>query len=233
MASRMPPKVIDPEWLVEAMRASGVHASEIARRIDSDPGTISELKLGKRRLLRGRWLEILKAIEDDLPDGWQPPGWDDVDEGQPPSFAFRTHLPLYSLAAACGPFAEGQHVEPEAWVDAASIGRKLDDKMFIVRAKGRSMEPLIGDGDLVVFRRVDGLPHGKVVLAQHRDIHDEETGGSFTIKRLDVVETVTSGFEYRTIKLRPENDDYKPIRVEAREDLKIVGELVDVLRGGA
>jgi len=42
-------------------------------------------------------------------------------------------------------------VEPEAWVEAAGIGA-LDQQMFVARAVGRSMEPTIHDGDLLVFR---------------------------------------------------------------------------------
>ena len=66
--------------------------------------------------------------------------------------AFKTLLPLYSLKAAAGHFGKGEPVvEPEAWVEAAGIGA-LDQQMFVARAVGRSMEPTIHDGDLLVFR---------------------------------------------------------------------------------
>ena len=78
---------------------------------------------------------------------------------------FREYLPVYSLRAACGYFGEGEPVEPEGWVKVENCGR-LDDKMFVVHAEGRSMEPKIHDGDLCVMRRYEGgSRNGEIVLA--------------------------------------------------------------------
>ena len=65
--------------------------------------------------------------------------------------AFKTLLPLYTLKAAAGYFGNAQAVEPEGWVEADGVG-KLDERMFVCRAVGHSMEPSIRDGDYVVFR---------------------------------------------------------------------------------
>ena len=61
---------------------------------------------------------------------------------------------------------------------------RLDERMFVCRAVGRSMEPTIRDGDYVVFRaKPVGTRQGKIVLAQYRGPADPDTGGAFTVKR--------------------------------------------------
>lgn len=82
--------------------------------------------------------------------------------------AYKTLLPLYSLQAAAGYFGGGQAVEPEGWLDASAIG-KLDERMFVARVVGHSMEPQIRDGEYCVFRaKPAGSRKGRVVLAQYR-----------------------------------------------------------------
>jgi hypothetical protein len=88
-----------------------------------------------------------------------------VDDGRVKGEAFKTLLPLYSLKAAAGYFGNSKAVEPEAWIEAEGVGA-LDDQMFVARAMGRSMEPVIHDGDpwssaptpLEVARARPGLP---------------------------------------------------------------------------
>jgi hypothetical protein len=73
--------------------------------------------------------------------------------------AFKTLLPLYTLKAAAGYFGAGEAVEPEGWIEADGVGR-LDEQMFVCRAAGRSMEPVIRDGDYLVFRaKPAGMRH--------------------------------------------------------------------------
>ena len=96
---------------------------------------------------------------------------------------FKTLLPLYSLKAAAGYFAAGEIVEPEGWVEVDGLGT-LDERMFVARAIGRSMEPTVHDRDLLVFRSNPvGTRQGKIVLAQYRGPADPDTGGSFTVKK--------------------------------------------------
>lgn len=147
---------------------------------------------------------------------------------------FKTLLPLYSLKAAAGRFGNGEAVEPEAWVEADRIG-KLDDRMFVARAVGRSMEPTIHDGDLLVFRANPmGTRQGKIVLAQYRGPADPETGGSFTVKRYSSEKTAAKEGEWRhsRILLSPLNRDFGPIAIppDAASDFRIVAEFIAVLR---
>jgi SOS-response transcriptional repressor LexA len=157
-----------------------------------------------------------------------------LDDARVRGEAFKTLLPLYSLKAAAGRFGEGQSVDPEAWVEADGVG-KLDERMFVARAVGRSMEPMIRDGDFLVFRADPvGTRQGKVVLAQYRGPADPETGGSFTVKRYSSEKQETGEGKWRHIRivLSPTNPVYEPIEIppEAAEDFRIVAEFVAVLR---
>ncbi len=101
----------------------------------------------------------------------------------PRGVQYKTHLPVYSLAAACGKFGEGQEVEPEGWV---AVEKKDWDKgTFVARAVGHSMEPKIKDGDYCIFKTNPGGPYtgaGRAYLFRYQGDPDKETGGRFTIK---------------------------------------------------
>jgi SOS-response transcriptional repressor LexA len=155
-----------------------------------------------------------------------------LDDARVEKQKFKTLLPLYSLKAAAGYFGEGEAVEPEAWIDASSIGR-LDDQMFIARAVGRSMEPQIHDGDYCVFRaNPKGTRQGKIVLVQHREISDPETGGSYTIKRYRSEKaSKDDGWGHRVIYLEPKNSDYSTIVLtpETEGELLLVAEFISIM----
>jgi SOS-response transcriptional repressor LexA len=149
--------------------------------------------------------------------------------------AFKTLLPLYSLKAAAGYFGRGEAVEPEGWLEAEGVGR-LDERMFVCRAVGRSMEPSIRDGDYVVFRaKPTGSRQGKIVLAQYRGPADPDTGGAFTVKRYSSAKAADddSGWRHTRIVLSPTNLAYQPIVLVAddAEHVEVLAELVTVLRG--
>jgi type III restriction enzyme len=148
--------------------------------------------------------------------------------------AFNTLLPLYTLKAAAGYFGAGEAVEPEAWIEATGLG-KLDEQMFVARAAGRSMEPTIHDGDLVVFRaNPTGTRQGKIVLAQYRGPADPDTGGSFTVKRYssEKVKGEDGSWRHRSVVLQPLNVSYDAIEVptDSAEDFRILAEFIAVIR---
>ena len=146
---------------------------------------------------------------------------------------FKTLLPLYSLKAAAGAFGQGEDVEPEGWVEAAQVG-PLDERMFVARVVGRSMEPTLHDGEYAVFRaNPTGTRYGKVVLAQYRGPADPETGGSYTVKRYrsDKVTDGDGGWRHTRIVLEPDNRAFTPIVVPGEDAVafRIVAELHAVL----
>ncbi len=81
---------------------------------------------------------------------------------------FLTHLPQYSLQVAAGEFLENREPVEEGWIEAPENLRLTSD-MFVAHIAGESMEPLIPDGSLCVFRRgVTGSREGRLVLVEDR-----------------------------------------------------------------
>ncbi len=148
--------------------------------------------------------------------------------------AFKTLLPLYTLKAAAGYFGNGEAVEPEGWIEADGVGR-IDERMFVCRAVGRSMEPAIRDGDYLVFRaKPGGTRQGKIVLAQYRGPEDPDTGGAFTVKRYwsEKEGNDEAGWRHTKVRLSPTNPEYSPITLSVRDagSVAVVAEFVTVLR---
>lgn len=152
---------------------------------------------------------------------------------------FVTHLPVYSLRAACGYFDDCgklQEENAESWVDASVLGCTLNENMFVVHAEGKSMEPKIKDGDLCVFDATGaGSRDGKVVLVKAKD-NSEPQASSFTIKQYhsEKSETENGSWTHTKITLSPLNPYYNPIVINAEEadegDFKVYGEFVGVIK---
>jgi SOS-response transcriptional repressor LexA len=157
-----------------------------------------------------------------------------LDDARVKSEAFKTLLPLYSLRAAAGYFGGGIAVEPEGWIDASDIGH-LDDRMFVAKVVGRSMEPAIQDGALCIFRlNPPGSRQGTVVLVQYRGPSDPETGGAFTVKRYRSKKLVQEDgtWQHDEIRLEPLNQAFEPIVLTPKEegDVMVVAEFIKALR---
>lgn len=146
---------------------------------------------------------------------------------------FKTLLPVYSLEAAAGYFGNGNAVETDGWIEVDGFG-PLDERMFVARAVGRSMEPRIHGGDYCVFRaKPEGSRQGKIVLVQYRGQADPETGGSFTVKRYSSEKIASeAGWRHAKVTLSPLNREFQPIalRPEAEGDVQVIAEFLGVLR---
>lgn len=59
--------------------------------------------------------------------------------------------PFILLSHACGYFGEGDIVDELGWVKVEGMG-KLNRNMYVIQAVGHSMEPIIQDKDLCIFR---------------------------------------------------------------------------------
>ena len=143
----------------------------------------------------------------------------------PKPLEFQTHLPLYTLRSAAGKFLENGDVECESWVEAPSSLRLTQD-MFVAEIQGTSMEPIVHDGDLAVFRRIPaGSRNGKRVLV-------EERGNRYTLKRYVSHKRAYSedSTERLAITLEPLNPEHEPIELDPDEDrYRILAEFVTTL----
>jgi SOS-response transcriptional repressor LexA len=142
---------------------------------------------------------------------------------------FVTHLPRYSLAAAAGPFLENPEVEAEGWEEAPP-GLRLSREMFIARVAGKSMEPLIHDGDLCIFRRgISGSRNGKLVL-----VEAPAAGGNerYTVKRYrsEKRQDPDGDWTHERIRLEPLNPAFQAWDLDPGEDrYRVVAEFVQTL----
>ncbi len=147
--------------------------------------------------------------------------------------AYVNCLPFFSLKAAAGAFGKGEEVTADSWIRVGK-GRKLKPGMFVARISGHSMEPLIPDGALAIFRKYQGgSRNGRIVLAQHRGISDPETGGSYTVKKYQSEKVFDEEGEWRHVKIQllPINSKFKAIEIEAKDenDFKVVAEFIELI----
>jgi SOS-response transcriptional repressor LexA len=157
---------------------------------------------------------------------------------RPRVLPFRTHLPVYSLQAAAGRWGPERDVEtePEEWIEAPPDLRRLTEDMFVARVIGRSMEPLIPDGSLCVFRAgVAGGRQGKRVLVANLG---EPGDQRFTVKRYESVKRRVDDDREQHVRvilhpLNPEFDswelDYEPFDQDSSGRVKVLAEFVGVL----
>lgn len=148
---------------------------------------------------------------------------------------FENCVPLYDLKAAAGQFSEEQQVEDIDWVELPDAFRPQRG-LFVIQVVGESMNRRIPNGAWCLFRRNPvGTRQGKVVLVQHREIADAETGGHFTVKVYDSQKELMADGSWRhsSIALRPDTTStgYETIVLseEQAEDLRVIAELVAVL----
>lgn len=155
---------------------------------------------------------------------------------------FVTHLPRYSLAVAAGPFLENPEVQAEGWEEAPP-GLRLSAGMFVARITGRSMEPLIPDGALCVFRRFGaGSRQGRLVLVEALGRGDNDR---YTVKRYysekkssQTAETQKTRagdendpeWKHSEIRLEPLNPEFETWALDPDEErYRILAEFVQVL----
>lgn len=146
-------------------------------------------------------------------------------------------VPLIDLRFAAGTFSESQasHMETDDWVEAPDWVQ-LQPGLFIAQVVGESMNRRIPNGSWCLFRlNPEGTRNGKVVVAQHRSIHDSELGGSFTIKLYSSSKVTAPDGTWRhsEIRLMPDSDlaEFKPIVIRDAEEqeFRIVAEFLTVL----
>jgi hypothetical protein len=143
---------------------------------------------------------------------------------------FRTHLPLYPLEACAGGFGTDKETLSEEWVDVRIPGRRsLGKDLFLVRIKGRSMEPDIPNGSLCAFRWYQGgSRRGKIWLVERIGV--SETGGEITVKRYERdVEQTESGWRHSKITMRPDNPEYAEWGLKEGEQYRTLAEFICVV----
>jgi DUF2075 family protein len=156
-------------------------------------------------------------------------------------------VPLYDLKVAAGRFSDeqqvtevmqgtrGENIEAIDWIELPGAFRPRRG-LFVAQIVGESMNRRIPNGSWCLFRLDPvGSRQGKIVLAQHRDIADADTGGHYTVKRYESTKKVLPDGTWRheSITLRPDTTSpgYDPFIFNESQgaDVRIIAELVAVL----
>ncbi len=154
----------------------------------------------------------------------------DIDKVMP----FKNSVPIYDLQMAAGQFSNEQLVDGFDWVELPDSFRPQKGH-FVTRVTGESMNKRIPNGSWCLFKaNPGGSRNNKVVIVQHRDIQDQDTGSAFTIK-IYRSEKVSDGEEWQHSKiiLSPDSnvDGYEDLVFDSESagELIVVGEFVAVI----
>ncbi len=144
-------------------------------------------------------------------------------------------VPVYDLRVAASHFGDRQSVDAPDWVVLPEYIRPSKG-MFLARVIGESMKNRIPNGSWCLFRQITaGTRNGKIVLAQHRDIYDEDTGGKYTVKKYlsEKIYAKDGEWQHSKVILRPETTapGYDDIVITGNdlEEFRIIAEFVTVL----
>jgi phage repressor protein C with HTH and peptisase S24 domain len=143
---------------------------------------------------------------------------------------YETHLPYYGLRAAATKFGEGMAAEEEQWIRVPGHLR-LVPGMFIARVIGKSMEPLIPDDSLCVFRsNVAGSRKGRYLLIEK--FGESDFASRYTVKRYTSEKVVSldedGEWAHTQIRLEPLNPDFEAFNLGV-DGFRVIAEFVAVL----
>ena len=154
----------------------------------------------------------------------------DIDEVKP----FENSVPIYDLKMAAGQFSEKQQVGSFDWVELPDSFRPQKGH-FVTRVMGESMNRRIPNGSWCLFKaNPGGSRNNTVVIVQHRDIQDQDSGSSFTVK-VYRSEKIVHGEEWRHSKiiLSPDSNmkGYEDLVFDSDStgELRVIGEFVAVI----
>lgn len=145
-------------------------------------------------------------------------------------------VPLFDLKVAAGIFSSEQQIdEVTDWVELPDVFRPQPG-LFVAQVVGESMNRRIPNGSWCLFKsNPAGSRQGKVVLVQHREIADSETGGHYTIKLYESSkrQMQDGSWKHDLITLRPDTSfsEFEDILLQndQAEQLNVIAELVAVL----
>ena len=147
---------------------------------------------------------------------------------------YENSVPIYNLKMAAGQFSDEQYIDKSDWVELPD-SFKPQQGHFVTRVGGDSMNKRIPNGSWCLFKsNPGGSRNGKVVIVQHQDIQDQDTGASFTIKIYTSEKNVNDGgWSHNRIVLRPDSYDssYEDLVFdnESAEELRVIGEFIAVI----
>jgi len=146
-------------------------------------------------------------------------------------------VPLVDLKIAAGVFGPNQALDEDAaeWVEVPDWVQ-IQPGLFVAQVLGESMNRRIPNGSWCLFRANPvGTRNGKIVIAEHRSVHDPDFGGTYTIKLYSSTKVAGADAEWqhKHIRLRPDSDQpaYESILIEDADDgeFRVIAEFLAVL----
>lgn len=147
---------------------------------------------------------------------------------------FENAVPLYEMYAAAGGFSEEQVQVDDCVLIPVPSNVRLTEDYFAFRVEGESMNRIIPNGSICLFRKErGGSRNGKLVLVELREVYSD-TASRFTLKEYKSVKVQTEdSFEHLKIELLPKSydDSFEVITLSGEDiqEIKIVGEFVQVI----
>ncbi len=141
---------------------------------------------------------------------------------------FENAIPLYDLRAAAGSFSELGDIGDTEWIEMPE-GIRLSKELFACTVTGESMNKVIPNGSICLFRRYKGGSRdGRIVLVELIDIQDPDTGSSFSVKEYRSTKKEDGGtWRHVKIELKPLSMDpkYEDIVLdpEGSDKFKVIG----------
>lgn len=141
---------------------------------------------------------------------------------------FENSIPLYSLKVAAGEFGEIQQVEDVQWLNLPEKIKPSKD-LFVCQVIGESMNKVIPNGALCLFRKYSGgSRNGQIVLVENTNLHDSDFGSCYTVKEYESKKYEDEdGWKHHSIILKPLSTDssYENIVLEDEDmsTFKVIG----------
>lgn len=145
---------------------------------------------------------------------------------------FSNAAPVYDFTAAAGGFSELQIVNLDnnelSWVEIPT-NLKNKEELFACIIKGESMNKIIPNGSICLFRKyTGGSRNGKIVLVESLNIQDPDFGAGYSVKEYHSVKNLTvDTWRHNSIVLKPlsNNPEFQDIvlRKDEVNSLKVIG----------
>ena len=118
--------------------------------------------------------------------------------------SFKNCIPLYDLKKiAEGNFVDRQHQDHIDWLTIPS-GYKPSKDLFACKVLGESMNKVIANGSICLFRAYSGGDiNGKIALVEHTNIQDPDFCSCYTIKEYQSSKAKGERVEHEYIVLKP------------------------------
>lgn len=216
----------------EVRRQRGLTQSELGERLGIAQKNVHRLESGTQNLTLRTIVKVAAALAVDV---------DALLQAALPqrSFLHESHtalastsqiaprpVPIFRIAAAAGFARGGQLADILGW---ALVDQPVDERHFIARIEGDSMEPTIADGAWCLFRRCRQTPpNGGVVLVE-RERDEGGGGGRYVVKRLHAWRRTDDGGVQ--VSLHSDNGAYPPIewRGESEDDVHVLAQFVQTV----